>query len=271
MAQPPRTLPPVHPNLGIEAAYRRRLVALIDEMHASILYWITAAYRGYEDAADDLAIDAAPIPTASLIRKMRRLGKRWLDRFDKAAPELAAHFAKHVSERSDAALAASLRKAGISVRFQTTPAIRNAMAAAVGENVGLIKTIAATHFAKVEGAVLRSAAVGRDLHSLTAELADGYGVTKRRAAFIAKDQSNKLTAVVTKTRQQQAGITQAIWLHSAGGNEPRPEHIAWSGKRYEVAKGMWSEVDQEWVWPGTAINCRCVAKPVLPALAGLTE
>lgn len=267
MAQPPRTLPPIYPNLGIEAAYRRRLAALIEEMHASILYWITAAYRGYEDAADDLAADAAAIPAASLIRKMRRLGNRWLDRFDAAAPELAAHFAKHVSERSDAALAASLRKAGISVRFQTTPAIRNAMTAAVGENVGLIKSIASTHFAKVETAVLRSAAVGRDLHSLTEELADGYGITKRRAAFIARDQSNKMTAVVTKTRQQQVGIKQAIWLHSAGGHKPRPEHVAFSGKMYDVEKGAFLE--GVWTWPGHEINCRCVSKAILPALAGL--
>jgi uncharacterized protein with gpF-like domain len=268
MAQPPRTLPPVHPNIGIEAAYRRRLTALIDEMHRSILYWLTAAYRGYEAAADDLAVDAAPIPSAALIRKMRRLGTRWIDRFDKAAPEIAAHFAKHVSERSDAALAASLRKAGISVKFQTTPAIRNAMSAAVGENVGLIKTIAAQHFAKVEAAVLRSAAVGRDLHALTEELSAGYGVTKRRAAFIAKDQSNKMTAVVTKARQQQVGIKQAIWLHSAGGNKPRQEHVAFSGKKYDVEKGAYLE--GVWTWPGHEINCRCVSKAILPALAGLT-
>jgi len=38
-------LAPVRPNEGLEAAYRRKLDALIDEMHGSLVWWIRAAYR----------------------------------------------------------------------------------------------------------------------------------------------------------------------------------------------------------------------------------
>jgi hypothetical protein len=40
-----KVLRPVHPNAGIEAAYRNRLQKLIDEMNNSFVYWLKAAYR----------------------------------------------------------------------------------------------------------------------------------------------------------------------------------------------------------------------------------
>ena len=46
----------------------------------------------------------------------------------------------------------------------------------------------------------------------------------------------------------EAGITKARWLHSAGGKTPRPEHVAFSGKTYDIATGA----DVEGRWPGVA-------------------
>ena len=57
---------------------------------------------------------------------------------------------------------------------------------------------------------------------------------------------------------------EAIWLHSAGGKEPRPSHVAFSGKRYSLKKGVVLDPKEGIVWPGTAIRCRCVPKPVIP-------
>jgi SPP1 gp7 family putative phage head morphogenesis protein len=234
----PRLIAPIHPNLGIE---------------------IIAAYRA---RPPELAADASPANT--LRAHIAQLGRRWLSRFDIAAPKLAKWFATAAADRSDKTLRRILRDAGISVKFQMSRAANDAIQATIGEQVGLIKSIAQQHLTQVEGMVMRSVQTGRDIGGLTKDLQETFGVSFRRAAFIAKDQNNKATATIQRVRQQGLGITQAVWLHSGGGNEPRPEHVKWSGKTYDVAKGMWSAVDQEWVWPGTAINCRCVTKSIVP-------
>ncbi len=260
----PKILAPVHPNVGIEAAYRRKLDRLIDEMHRSLSYWLLAAYRANppEMAQDDS-------PAISIRRVLSRLSYRWRRRFDTAADELARYFATQAAQRSTASLAATLRKGGFSVRFKTTRAVNDVLQAAVAENVALIKSIAQQHLTAVEGHVMRSVQSGRDLKSLSDALQQQFGVTKRRAALIARDQNNKATAVIQRVRQQEVGITEAIWLHSGGGREPRPTHVK-AGRehtRYKIVDGWFDPHEQKYIWPGELINCRCVARPVIAGLS----
>lgn len=254
----PRVLKPVHPNVGIEADYRRRLDALIKEMADSVLYWVKSAYRRDPPkmAQDELAAD-------TLRRVMRELSVRWQEKFDELAPSLAEYFSLHVQERSDAALRKMLHDAGFTVRFKMTPAQRDILKSTINQNVSLIKSIPSEYLTQVEGSVMRSVQAGRDLGALAKELQSHYGVTKRRAALIARDQNNKATSAMQRGRQTELGITEAVWLHSHGGKEPRPTHVAMNGKRYDIAKGMWDPAVQEYIWPGQLINCRCVAKPVI--------
>lgn len=255
-----KVLRPVHPNVGIEVAYRRRLDAMVDEMQRSYRRWLVAQYRA---TPPRMAMDATP--AQELQRKLRGLGKQWLDRFEDAAPKLARWFARSSGRRSQAALQKILKDAGISVQFQMTPNVRDIFEATVSENVSLIKSIASQYHTEIEGLVMRSVTAGRDLAFLTDELERRYGVTRRRAAFIARDQNNKATATITRARQQEVGITEAIWLHSHGGKEPRKTHLANTGKRYNVAEG-WFDPDpkvRRHIWPGELINCRCVSKPVV--------
>jgi hypothetical protein len=74
----------------------------------------------------------------------------------------------------------------------------------------------------IEGLVMRSVQTGRDLGQLMKDLQEQFGVTRRRAAFVARDQNNKATASMTRARQHEPGITQAIWVHSGAGKHPRP-------------------------------------------------
>lgn len=232
----------------------------------SYRYWMLAAYKSNEPevAQDELPADA-------LRREIRKLGRRWERQFAKAAPRMAEFFQQSVSERSDLVLKKLLREAGISVKFRNTPATRDVIAAGFNENVSLIKSIQAKFHTDIEGMVMRSVAAGRDIGTLAKDLERTYGVTSRRAAFIARDQNNKATAMITKARQQELGITEAIWVHSAGGKEPRPNHVKFGReqKRYDVAKGMWDpDADGKgkgrFIHPGELINCRCVSKPVIP-------
>ena len=251
------TIGAVHPNAGLQAAYRKRLDALLDEMNASLLYWLTAAYRQNEP---EMAQDRSPAATINAV--MKRLARRWQRRFNQLAPDLAAYFAKTAAERTDAGLKAALKKGGFTVEFRMSPGVQDALTASLEENVGLIKSIAQQHLAAVQGHVLRAVQQGRDLGGLAKALQEQHGVTKRRAAFIARDQSNKATAVITRARQKELGITEAIWMHSSGGRHPRPSHVAFNGKRYDIAKGAY--LDGVWTFPGHEPNCRCVSRSVVP-------
>lgn len=254
-------LAPVRPNVGIEASYRAKLDAEIEALHKSLIWFLRAAYRANEPATMAQDRSAADI----LNGIMQRLARRWMRRFDKLAPEMAKWFATSAAQRSDATLKSALKKGGFTVKFTTTPAQQDAITASIAENVQLIKSIPEQYLTQVQGILMRSVQQGRDLGYMTGELQKQFGVTKRRAAFISRDQNNKVTAAITKTRQQELGITQATWQHSHGGRHPRSEHIAANGKPYDVAKGMFLE--GKWVWPGTEPNCRCVSRSIIPALS----
>ncbi|MCH4572247.1 phage head morphogenesis protein [Achromobacter xylosoxidans] len=252
-----QALRPVHANVGIEAAYRKRLDRLIDEMQRSLVYWLTAAYRRN---VPEIAQDESP--AMALTKMMRRLAKQWQRRFDEAAQPVATEFAETSMSAADLSLRNALRQKGFSVQFQLTRAANDVFQATVQENVGLIKSIAAEHLQDVQGLVMRSVTQGRDLEGLVEDLQKRYGVTKRRAAFIARDQNNKATATITRVRQQGLGIKQAKWRHSRGGKHPRKSHQEADGKVYDVDKGML--IDGEYIRPGELPNCRCVAISIIP-------
>ncbi len=256
-----KALRPVHPNAGLELLYRRKLWALIREMHDSVVYWVKAAYRKNEP---EIAQDE--LPAATLEAAMRKLIRQWQTKFDDAAPALAEYFARAASDRSGRALRKILLEHGITVEFKMTRGMQDMLRASVNENVGLIKSIPRKYLADVQGAVMRSVQTGRDLGTLTKELQRSYGVTKRRAGFIARDQNNKATAAMTRGRQVELGITEAVWMHSGGGKHPRPTHVK-AGQdraRYDVREGWYDPAVKKTIFPGELPNCRCVSRSVVP-------
>lgn len=264
---------PVRPNAGIESAYNQALQKWVEALHRSLVWWISAQWHANtpelaQDAGMESFRDGSP--ANALRRAMHRMSRRWLKNFDKAAPELAKYFADKAMGSADRQLEDILQKAGFTVKFKLTAAANDAYQAVIAENVGLIKSIASQHLTEVEGLVMRSVQRGRDLGSLTEELAQRYDITKRRAAFIARDQNNKATSVINMTRQRQLGITQARWKHSHAGKKPRQSHVeagradGGKGKIYDVDKGCL--IDGVLIWPGQLPNCRCTSQSVIPGL-----
>ncbi len=251
-----KTLNPVFPNVGIEKSYQKKLDVLINEMHKSLLYWISVEYKRNQPELRSLVAEDAS-PASELRNAVRRLSRRWLRRFNEAAPKLASYFAMTASKRSDAALQSILRRGGISVKFKMGRAANDVLQSIVHENVSLIKSIAQQHLTQVEGMVMRSVQAGRDLESLNKELIHQFGVTKRRAALIARDQNNKATAAIQRVRQMELGVTECVWMHSGAGKEPRPTHVK-AGRdkqRYNPVEGWLDPAINKRIWPGTEINC----------------
>ena len=99
--------------------------------------------------------------------------------------------------------------------------------------------------------------------ALSKDLREHYGVTQRRAAFIALDQMNKASSAMAAARQQELGIKEAIWRHSYAGREPRPSHQANDGKRFDLKTGWFDPHEKKWILPGELPRCRCFMTPVL--------
>lgn len=254
--------PVIRPAAPIRAKYEARLLTLINEMNASVVYWIAAEWRGNEPETVIAGADETPVEALKVT--LRRLGRKWIKRFDELSPTLAEYFAKSVKDRCDRALAEALRKGGMSVRFKMTPVMRDAFNAVHATNVGLIKSIPEQYLGQVETLVMQSVSRGGDLGSLTKALQHQYGVTRRRASLIARHQNNMATAVMRRARELDIGITEGKWLHSAGGKHPRAQHVAFSGKRFKIAEGHDFGDGAGNVMPGELINCRCTWRAVVP-------
>lgn len=252
-------LKPVRPNVGIEASYRKALNKLLRQMHDSVMYWLKASYKSNEPV---IAQDA--LPSSALRAAIRKLVRRWQKHFNGMAPKLAKYFSTAVSKRSDAALQKILRQGGITVEFKMTRAQKDVLNATVNQNVNLIKSIPQQYLNNVEGMVMRSVQTGRDLGTLAKELQKQYGVTKRRAALISRDQNNKATSALTRARQVELGIKQALWIHSYAGKKPRPTHLRNDGKPFDVVKGWFDPSVKKFIHPGELVNCRCVSRSIIP-------
>ena len=255
-------LRPIHPNAGIDARYRRCLQEMARRMARDILRKLRAHYH---PAAARLAQDDDPVVT--LRRQMRRWGVAWQKRFDDMARDLAKSFAGQSRRAIDAAMRKRMREAGWTVKFAPSERMTSAYRAVAAEQIALIKSIPQQFHKDVEGAVWRSVMKGGAQSELSREVRQKYGITYRRAAFLARDQTSKARTVLENARRAELGITEAVWRHSHAGKVPRPTHVKMDRKKFPIAKGMYDSAEGKFVQPGELPNCRCSSRSIF---AGLT-
>jgi SPP1 gp7 family putative phage head morphogenesis protein len=251
------------PNEGVRAWYRDLLQDMARRMACDILRKLR---RHAREASNRLAQDDDPVVT--LRRVMSIWGRLWQKRFDDMSKDIAKSFAGRTQRYTDAALRRRMREAGFTVRFRPTERQVSAFRAIVAENVGLIRSIPREFHRDVESRVWSSVMRGGTMGELADGIRKKYGVTYRRAAFIARDQVNKSKSVLEDARRAELGITEAEWHHSHAGKEPRPTHVKMDGKRYKIADGMYDSAEGRNVKPGELINCRCTSRAVIPGRLG---
>lgn len=122
-------------------------------------------------------------------------------------------------------------------------------------NVALIKSIHSQYLDKVQNAVLQAQIKGELNADLANKIKQIGGVTESRAKLIARDQSAKVNAALTRARHEELGITHYRWSTS-GDERVRDSHAELDGKIF--AYDSPPEVGN----PGDDFNCRCVAVPV---------
>lgn len=215
------------------------------------------------------AEDATPFgDQREMFAELAKLRERWGRYFKKRAKDLAVDFTKTAYQASKAAWSQRVRKEGFDIPMQLTAAQRTILDVKVVDNVSLIRSIPEEYFTKIEGAVSRGFLAGRDLEAIAKELRHTGEVTTKRAALIARDQSNKLTAQMNGARQGELGIRYAGWKHSSVEKNPRPNHLRASreGWIFDTQVGIDFGTGDGFVLPGVEINCRCGSRSIIPGL-----
>ena len=264
MAKRLKTARPTLPNVGVEAAYRRRLDALIDRMNREASREIIAAYASNQQTL--MAQDEAG-PTEGegwANRIVDGLLKKWEDLFDRESQRMATWFVGRVTTHSRRSVDNALKDAGLTVKLTMSPASRQIVEKAIDDNAKLISKIPEKQFASLRKMIDDSVKKGRDLGGLTKGLEEEFGMTRRRAVVISRDQNNKATEALTVSRYKEAGITEAIWMHRSGSKQPRESHLKMNGQKFNLAEGLYDEDFGDKVMPGQLVNCRCTCRAVIP-------
>jgi len=265
---PPKRIPRQRHPSGAELRYRARMVQVLDEVNAEVASLAplidrlaTQIVQSNEGARSDASPAAEFLGAISQIRK--RMHSRILSApaLRRAAREIAANVDRFNRGELDGLFKRTL---GIPLTTGKDLSIDRLIASFADENVALIKDLGKSALDRVQTTVLDGFARGRTTRDIAKDLAEQRGISKRRAALIARDQIGTLNSELTQVRHVRMGVTSYVW-RTAGDERVRDEHAALEGRVFTWAQGAGSEGN-----PGEPIACRCEAEPVLdPLFEGL--
>lgn len=124
-------------------------------------------------------------------------------------------------------------------------------------NIQLIKSIRTQYLDKVQNTVMQAMVQGTLNKDLAEQLKKLGKDAESRAMLIARDQSSKLNAALTRARHEDVGIKKYMWSTS-GDERVRESHAEKDGQIFE-----YTNPPADTGHPGHDVNCRCVQIPVL--------
>ena len=249
-----KVLRPILPNAGNRVWYQKKLLTLNEEMQRSVSWWLMSELRKNSSAAD-------------LNRTMNELTRRWRDRYEEAAEDIASSFLRRVNKSTVSSMEQAFAAVGFDVKIRNTREVNNILNSLRYTQVDLIKSIPARELDAVSGIVQRGVQAGRDIAYIQDELKKRFAITNNRARTIAIDQSNKATQAIREQHDLAAGITEGIWDHVPGRKTSRPTHVAMNGKRFKLYgpdRGLYDSAVGRNVMPGELVLCACGYRAVLP-------
>jgi SPP1 gp7 family putative phage head morphogenesis protein len=261
-ARPRRRLQAIRSNHRAELTYRAALLQLVYRCREIVedAFDEFRAYWPRPNTGDSVtSTDAVPTAAKQFIAKAKgKLGN--LDAWAKRMAGLAAEANK---DSVDSRLSREIQKA-IGVDVSSILRANGPMLASMGEatqvNVALIKTIPEQYLDRIYKTVTDGWTQGMRWESLVEQIQEDGNITENRAKLIARDQTSKMNAAFNEERQQQVGIDKFEWSTSED-ERVRESHAELDGKTFS-----WDDpptVDGEVATPGSQVQCRCVAIPVV--------
>lgn len=253
---------PLTYSAGQMERYQRLIGKLTAAMYKDYRRELATVFKQNEVITIDAGISSQARIT------LNRLRDKWARIFRRESPRIVDQIVNGIDKASSDTLKQSLKalSGGITLKTDAMPAaLKQAVGAAVSENVALIKSIEAQYHTQIEGAVMRSLQPGgRGMADVFEALQKYEGITDRRRELIATNQTRRISAAMSLERAKSAGITTFRWVHSRGGSDPRKLHLELSGQvfRYDDLPVI-DERTGERGMPGVLPNCRCVAVPIV--------
>jgi SPP1 gp7 family putative phage head morphogenesis protein len=263
-ARPRRRLRPIVRNARAELEYKRALLQLVKRVRAIVDKELVHLKPHWPQltAAGDSRVVADSEPSPEIGRAISRM-KGQLGGLDNWAKRMAGLAAMRNHESVDKRLASEIeRSIGIDVSglLLAQGPLLGAMQKATLANVELIKSIPDQYLDRVYETVTGAWSQGLRWESMVEQIQEDGDVTENRAKLIARDQTSKMNAAFSQERMEGVGIERYEWSTSQD-ERVRESHADMDGKVCD-----WDDppdVDGENVHPGEAINCRCVAIPVV--------
>lgn len=138
--------------------------------------------------------------------------------------------------------------------------LKDFLAARAREHAKLITSIPDRQVPSLESGILAAVQRGTRVEELSSFIDDRFKAMEANATTIARTETGKVYADLTEYRSRELGVEKYTWA-TVGDDRVRPSHAAMDGVELR-----WDDpptVDGELVHPGQAINCRCVALPVI--------
>lgn len=110
---------------------------------------------------------------------------------------------------------------------------------------------------------LRALEQGKTLADIQAALGKAGEIPARHANTVARTQIANFNAVSGQARASSLGVKQAIWRTSQD-ERVRESHRDRNGKTFDLAAGLYSDLDGLDLVPGVDYNCRCIAEYIVP-------
>jgi SPP1 gp7 family putative phage head morphogenesis protein len=144
--------------------------------------------------------------------------------------------------------------------FTDEPFLADQLKIFSAQNSQLIRSLVDHELKQVREIVEVGLQQGERFEGIAKDIAKTFGVDQRRARTIARDQTSKLNASLTRLRQMEIGVEEYIW-ETSNDERVRATHKANQGKKFR-----WDTPPPITGHPSHDINCRCVASPVLDKL-----
>ena len=254
--RPPRIIYP----RGIERAYQRLLVGLVDEIAAEVERIVIPRLPEWQAEIAMTRPDSARLDNwAADIGNLLRLVLAGMQ----AVRSTVVEQARTVGE--EAAAWATRQEAKVFIAFDMEsffrqPWLADAIDAFHVENTSLITRLSDDTVTKVGETIMREFRKGTDHRKVARDIRDRFGIEKNRAKTIARDQVSSLNGEIHRLTQTEMGVTSYVW-RSALDDRVRPSHEEKEGQTYR-----WDDPPADTGHPGQDINCRCTSEPVLDDL-----
>lgn len=250
----PKQIQPRHLEDELERTFRRHLESVIDAlapMRRELPGLIASAQADRQDASEgdrlrvlfDLMLGRtrAVFNVASVLANMRSTGNR-------------------VSEWNKVQLNRQTR-AGLGIDVLASDRhVREIVDNFANEQVNHMQDLGETTVRRIKGAVARAVSAATPHVELAKQLQDEFGIARKRARLIARNEVLTLNARINNERLKDMGIKEFVW-RNVGDRRVRPIHKAIDGRKFDVNEGHATEG-----LPGEPVLCRCSSEPVFDGI-----